>query len=51
MQSYLEITVLTYEFSGMQADVGSIKVTETFLIFSSGLARAGRIGISFTDQL
>lgn len=37
MQSYLEITVLTHEFSAMQSDVGSLKVTGSFLIFSSGL--------------
>lgn len=37
MQSYLEITVLTHEFSAMQSDVGSLKVTGWFLIFSSGL--------------
>lgn len=41
MQSYLEITVLTHEFSGMQSDVGSLKVTGSF---SSGLVIAGRTG-------
>lgn len=48
MQSYLKIAVLTYEFSGMQKDVGSIKMTGSFLIFSSELGTARRTGASFT---